>query len=114
MAEMEELSEQFGKFLMEMERCRYRAGEEELGAVALVLDLPKAFDRASLPVVWAWATHFSFPRKINAGGTRVLGAPEESEVREMCGGAATDRYGHLARVKVELLAPTCCVAGCAE
>ena len=35
-----------------------------MGAVALVLDLPKAFERFSLPAVWAWATHISFPRKI--------------------------------------------------
>ena len=38
--------------------------EGEQGAVALVLDLTKAFKRVSLQVVWAWATHFSFPRKI--------------------------------------------------
>ena len=50
---------------MEMERFKYRAGEEDLGAVALVLDLAKAFERVSLPVVWAWATHFSFPREIS-------------------------------------------------
>ena len=49
---------------MEMERFKYRAEEEDLGAVALVLDLAKAFERVSFPVVWAWATHFSFPRKI--------------------------------------------------
>ena len=42
----------------------YRAGKEDQGALALVLDLAKAFERVSLPVVWAWATHFSFPRKI--------------------------------------------------
>ena len=36
---------------------------EDRGAVALVLDLSKAFERVSLPVVWAWATHFCFPRK---------------------------------------------------
>ena len=29
--------------LLEMERFKYEAGEEELGAVALVLDLAKAF-----------------------------------------------------------------------
>ena len=57
MAEMEELSRQSG----EMERFKYRAGEEELDAVALVLDLVKAFERVSLPVVWP---HFSFPRKM--------------------------------------------------
>ena len=52
------------EILLEMERFKYRAGEEELRAVALVLDLAKAFERVSLPVVWAWSTHFSFPRKI--------------------------------------------------
>ena len=46
---------------MEMERFKYRAGEKDLGSVASV---PKAFELVSLLVVWAWATHFSFPRKI--------------------------------------------------
>ena len=50
--------------LMEMERFNGRAKAEDRGAVALVPDLAKAFERVSLPVVWAWATHFSFPRKI--------------------------------------------------
>ena len=49
---------------MEMERFDGKAKEGEKVAVALVLDLAKAFERVSLPVVWAWATHFSFPRKI--------------------------------------------------
>ena len=49
---------------MEMWRFKYRAGEEGKGAVAVVLDLAKAFERVSLPVVWALATHFSFPRNI--------------------------------------------------
>ena len=35
-----------------------------MGAVASVLDLAKAFERVSLPVVFAWATHFSFRNKI--------------------------------------------------
>ena len=47
-----------------MERLHGKAKAEDQGAVALVLDLAKAFDRVSLVVVWAWATHFSFPRKI--------------------------------------------------
>ena len=50
--------------LMEMKRLNGEAKEEDQGAVALVLDLAKAFGRVSLPGVWAWATHFSFPRKI--------------------------------------------------
>ena len=32
----------------------------------------------------------------------------------MCGGAAPDHHGHLARVGVELLAFTNCAAGCTE
>ena len=64
MAEMEELSELCVKLLVEMERFKHRAGEGDQGAVALVLDLAKALERVNLPVVWAWATHFSFPRKI--------------------------------------------------
>ena len=47
---------------LEMERFNGKAKEEGQGAV--VLDLVKAFERVSLPVVSAWATHFSFPRKI--------------------------------------------------
>ena len=50
--------------LMKMERYKFCAGEEGWEAVALVLDLAKAFERVSLLVVWAWATHFSFPRKM--------------------------------------------------
>ena len=48
----------------EPERFDGKAKEEDQGALALVLDLAKAFERVSLPVVWAWATHFSFPRQI--------------------------------------------------
>ena len=50
--------------LMEMERFSGKAKAEDQGAVASVLDLARAFERVSLPVVWAWATQFSFPRKI--------------------------------------------------
>ena len=49
---------------MEIERFNGKAKEKDQGALALVLDLAQAFKRVSLPVVWAWATHFSFPRKI--------------------------------------------------
>ena len=49
---------------MEMARFNGNAKEEDQGAVAFVLDPAKAFERVSLLVVWAWATHFSFPRKI--------------------------------------------------
>ena len=54
--------------LMETERFYGKAKEEDQGAVALVLDLAKAFE----PVVCAWATHFSFPKKNIAGTVRLL------------------------------------------
>ena len=72
--------------------------EEDQGAVALVLDLAKAFERVSLREVWAWATHFSFPRKI----LRVLCGYFEHQRRvqlEGCGRAVTDHLGHPARSK---------------
>ena len=52
------------EILLEMEKFKCQAGEKDQGAVALVLDLAKAFERVSLPVAWARATHFDFPRKI--------------------------------------------------
>ena len=108
MAEMEKLSKQCGKILMEMERFNGKAKEEDQGEVALVLDLAKAFERVSLLVVWAWATHFSFPTKI-LGALRVLRAPEACTVRRMCG-----RASHLGRIEVELFAFAHCIAGCIE
>ena len=89
MTEMEEFSRQSGKIVLEMVRFKYRAGEEELGAVALVLDLANAFERVSLPVVWAWATHLSFPRKIlrcYAGTSSTRGECSSKDVwRSRCG-----------------------------
>ena len=40
------------------------AGENGNDHATLVLDLAKAFERVSLPVVWAWATHFNIPSSI--------------------------------------------------
>ena len=50
------------EILMEMEKFDGKAKEKDQGALALSLDLAKAFERVRLPVVWAWATFFSFPR----------------------------------------------------
>ena len=55
-------------FLMEMERFKEKAQEEDQGALTLVLDLAKAFERVSLLVVWAWAT----PKEDLASGVRVF------------------------------------------
>ena len=103
-----------GKYLMDMERCNGKAKEEDQGAVALVLDMAMAFECVSFPVVWAWATHFSFPRKI----LRVLCGYFEHQRRVQFEGCAAEQlrtiHGHLARVQVELFASADCVAGCAE
>ena len=66
---------------MEMERFSGRAKAEDQ-----VLDLAKAFERVSLPVVWAWATYFSFPRKI----LRVLCGYFEHQRRVQFEGCAAD------------------------
>ena len=71
---------------MEMERFNGRAKAEDQGAVALVLDLAKAFERVSFPVVWAWATHFCFPRKI----LRVLCGYFEHQRRAQFEGCAAE------------------------
>ena len=63
MAEMEEPNKRCGGNI-DGDGKNGMVKEGEQGAVALVLDLAKALERVSLPVVWAWATHFSFPRKI--------------------------------------------------
>ena len=74
------------EILMEIKRFNCRAGEEDLGAVALVLDLAKAFERASLRVVRAWATHFGFPRKV----LRVLCADFEHQRRAQFEGCVAE------------------------
>ena len=72
--------------LMEMERFNGKANAEDQGAVALVLDLAKAFKQVSLPVVWAWATRFCFPRKI----LRVLCGHFEHQRRVQFEGCAAE------------------------
>ena len=50
--------------LFKMARFDHRTGEMDQGAITPVPDLVQAFERVSLPVVWAWATFFNFPKKI--------------------------------------------------
>ena len=66
--------------LMETKRFNGKAKAEDQGAVVLVLNLARAFERVSLLVVWAWTTHFSFPRRIFRVFVWVLRAPEASTV----------------------------------
>ena len=63
-----------------MEKFEYQAGEEDQGAVGLVLE--KAFERVSLPVVWALGNAFQFPQEDFAGAVRVPRAPEGGSVAE--------------------------------
>ena len=72
--------------LLEMEKLCGKAKEGDQGALALVLNLAKAFERVSLPVVWALATHCSFPRKI----LRVLGGYFEHQRRVQFEGCAAE------------------------
>ena len=72
------------EILLEMERVSVCAKGEDQGALSLVLDLAEAFEWVSLSVVWAWATHFSFPRS----AVWEFRATEASSVRRMCGGTA--------------------------
>ena len=51
------------EILLEMEWFELQAGEKDQGAVALVLDLVKAFERVSLPVFWL-GRRTSISRKI--------------------------------------------------
>ena len=70
--------------LVDMERFSGKAKEEDQGAVALVLDLAKAFERVSLPV----AMHFSFPRK----RLRVVCGYFEHQRRVQFEGCAAEPY----------------------
>ena len=66
-------------------------------------DLAKALEFPSLPLVWARARHFSFPRKI----LRVLCGYFEHQRRVQFEGCVAeplpDHHGYPARVEVELL-----------
>ena len=95
------------EMLMEFERFKYQAGEEDLGAVALVLDVAK---QSSCGVGLGDALQFL--KEDIAGAMRVLRAPVARAVRRKCGRAAHDHHGFLATVPVELLVSACCFAGC--
>ena len=81
----------------------------------LVLDLAKAFETVSLsPSGLGLGDALQLPKEDIAGAERLFRAPEASTVGRMCGRAAQDHYGHLARVQVELLIAAYCVTGRAE
>ena len=90
--------------LLEMESFDYRAGKMDQRSVTLVLDLSRAFERVSLPVVWAWATHFKFPRKI----LRLLCGNFEHQWRVQFEGCVAERVQF--EGCVELSAPSHCAS----
>ena len=65
-----------------------RAAAEDRGAVALVLDLAKAFERVSFPFLWTLGDAHQLPKEDIAGAVRLFRAPAASAVRRMRGGAA--------------------------
>ena len=73
------------EILLKMEKFKCQAGEKDQGAIALVLDLAKAFERVSLPVAWIWSDALRFSQEVFAGAMRALRAPEAGAVRRMCG-----------------------------
>ena len=54
------------------------------------------------------------PKEDLASALRVIPAPEACTVRRICGRAAHDHHGYLARVEMELLVFSSCVPRCAE
>ena len=102
---MEELSAQSRRFWWKwMEGFKYRVGQEDLGAVALILHLTKAFER-----VRSLDDALQLSKKDLTDALWIL-----CSVWRMCGVAAPDHHGYLAKVKKELLASAYCAAGCTE
>ena len=79
-------------------------------AVALVLDLARAFERVSFPV----GDTLQFPKEGIAGALRLFRAPKEGAVWRMCARARANHHGHFVRIPLELLAFAFCAAGCTE
>ena len=91
-----------------MERLDGKAKEEDQGALASVLDLAKAFERVSFPVVWAWATHFNFSRKI----LRVLCGFFEHQRRVQFEGCAAQPLRTITAILPGPSGVVCCCALC--
>ena len=69
-----------GATVLETERFDHRAREMDQGAITLARGLAQAFERVSLPVVWAWATHFYLTRIFLTGVIWLLPAPAAGSV----------------------------------
>ena len=101
------------QMLMEMQRFVYSEQEKKIWERLLWCWTWRRHSSGSVSL-WCGPDALQLPKEDLAGAWWVLRTPEASVVRRMVGGAAPDHHGHLARVQVELLVSTCCVAGCIE
>ena len=111
MDEMEEVSEQVWRILLEMERFKSQAGEEYQGAVAFGLGLGGGCRAGQSSCGLDLGDAYQIPEEDAAGVVRVLRAPATCPVGKMRGGAAPDHHGHSPRVEVELRISTYWVVG---
>ena len=58
------LKERHQGSLLEMNKYDHKANDMVEGAITLVVDLSKAFEKAQLVVVCNWAMHCGFPQRI--------------------------------------------------
>ena len=114
MGVMEELKRTVWETLLEVKDSSTNTGEKDPGAVASVLDLAKAFERVSFPVVWAWATHFDFPTEILPVLCGYFEHQRRVQLEKLCGGAALDHPSDSLWVQVELPVLAYCFAGRTE
>ena len=98
---------------LEMGRFNDYAGERDQGAIPLSLDLANAFERVSLPVVWAWTKHFlNFSGRFSvchASTSNTSGGCSSKDVWRSRSRPSWSLYSPC--VKVELRAPAHCGAG---
>ena len=96
--------------LMEMDRFDGKAKEGEQGAVAFFLDLAKAFETVSLPVVWATSAFQGRYCGCCAGTLSIRGEYSSKDVRRNRSRPSRPSC----QVQVELFASAYCVARCGE
>ena len=99
------------EILMELERFNGKAKEEDQGALALVLDLAKAFEWVSLPCGVGLGDALQLPKEDLAGAVRIL---FEHQRRAQLEGCVVEplqyHHGYPAWIQVGLLASAYCTA----
>ena len=98
----------FWETLLETKSFDYKAGERNLGAITLVLDLTKAFERFSIPAVWTWTTHSNLLRNI----LRVLGGHFEHQQSVQFEGCVAEPLQAITAISLDRNEPVCSIALC--